>query len=1120
MSNHNTSSQHDHEHEHEAVERQFLTPGTLILIIIMTIGYGYALVRMLTGIGTVTNLDTTHPWGIWIAIDVASGVALAAGGFTVAALVNIFGRKQYEALERPALLTAWLGYSFVGAGLLFDLGRYYNIWHPAIYWQGNSVLFEVGICVMTYLTVLTVEFMPTLLAGIAKHIDERSWWTKPLLRFEKGIAKLRVFVRKILPIFVIAGVVLSFMHQSSLGSLMLIAPTKVSPLWWTPILPVLFLLSAIMVGFPVVIFESISAAKAFRRPPEMELLAPLSRIIPFILAIYGTVKLVDLFVRNDLSVFTLNAGHTIAWLLEFGIGVVIPFILLVQKQVRESQRWLFIAVAMIIAGVVLNRLNVFLVGYSVVHGGSYFPAVGEIAITAALISTIIFLYRFFANFFPVLPGHQRGPDEEEQRIREHVRKSGVGLWGWVARAFVVLLLLGFIDIYTYIHSQAAEQTKRNFSAVKRKATPASRPAATSQPTKKLSFEKERMPSLIMIDRAQANDKTNDYKKVRFSHKSHAIFVKGDCAACHHRVIDDKNKTGRIGVIVDRSKLKDLHPTSCVTCHQKANEPDAPNRPGLKAAYHRQCIGCHQKSKSAHAPTTCNGACHRKHTPDHSKLVKLEKGETLEKGPQVTKKCLECHNKQGKDLLDTIHWTWRGSSPNTTNQAHRVDLGKTKVANNFCIHTGSNMSRCAQCHVGYGWTDTTFNHRDPKHIDCLVCHDQSGTYKKNISGGGIVKKGVDLLKVATSVGTPSRKNCGTCHFYGGGGANVKHGDLEPELVKPDAKFDVHMGKLDMNCQTCHTTKNHRIAGQSTSIPASEGRVECTQCHAKKPHQFNPVLGKHLDAHTESLACQTCHIPTFAKKAPTKMFWDWSQAGKKLEATKDEYGMPTFHPKKGVFRWGKNVRPVYEWYNGTHKRHLVGDKLADSGITTLNQPLGAFNDPKAKISPFKLYQAIQPIDAKTRTLVIPKLFKGFWDHLDWKRAISDGMKEVDRPFSGEYGFAKTQMLIAINHEIVPANKALRCADCHSEKAVTCKRCHKNSGEDQFHALDDGPCRQCHGRSEKKWMDFKALGYKDDPALVGGRNRFFPLPQLPTKPEKAKKDAKDKKEELPDQYQEGLY
>ena len=339
------------------VTKPLFTFGTLTLLIIMGIGFSFGVTRLLLGLGTVTNLDNYSSWGIWISFDVACGVALAAGGFTTAALVDIFGRRKYRPLLRPAILTAFLGYLWVAIALSFDLGRYWNIWRPIFNWQGNSVLFEVGMCVAFYLIVLGVEMSPSVLEGLKARLDHGEWGAKVLLKVEKPLVGLYAVVRIILPLFIVMGVLLSLMHQSSLGALMLIAPTKLSTLWNTPILPVLFLLSAIMVGFPMVILESIYANISFGRNPEMDLLTPLAKIIPWFLAAYGTVKIGDLIVRHSQLDFLSHPAATISLVIEILLGVVAPFLLFLNTAVRRSVGWLFFTVSLIICGVILNRIK-------------------------------------------------------------------------------------------------------------------------------------------------------------------------------------------------------------------------------------------------------------------------------------------------------------------------------------------------------------------------------------------------------------------------------------------------------------------------------------------------------------------------------------------------------------------------------------------------------------------------------------------------------------------------------------------------------------------------------------------------------------------------------------------
>lgn len=391
------------------VDKPLFTPGVFVLLALMGIAAIVAIYRFLFGLVAVTNLDDQYPWGIWIAIDVATGVALAAGGFTTAALAHIFHQHRYEVVVRPALLTALLGYTFVGLGLLVDLGRYYNIWHPAIMWQGNSVLFEVGMCVMTYQTVLYIEFVPL----VCERFRGRVNLPGPLAVFNAVTERLLQLadrtLSKVMFLFVIAGVVLSCMHQSSLGALLLIAPYKVHPLWYTPILPLLFLLSAIAVGYPMVVLESMIASRTFGRKPEMHVLGPLARFVVILLGLYLIAKISDFVIRDAFR--HLDPGGVATWmfLAEVLLGVVLPFAMLLSAKVRWTPRWLFVSCALIVLGVALNRINVFLVAYHPPYAKtSYFPAAGEVIITIGLIAGLIFVYRVAVTIFPVLPAGE-GP---------------------------------------------------------------------------------------------------------------------------------------------------------------------------------------------------------------------------------------------------------------------------------------------------------------------------------------------------------------------------------------------------------------------------------------------------------------------------------------------------------------------------------------------------------------------------------------------------------------------------------------------------------------------------------------------------------------------------------------
>jgi Ni/Fe-hydrogenase subunit HybB-like protein len=384
---------------------KYFSRGTKVVFGIAVAGIAAYIYRLIFGIGAATNLDNQYPWGIWIAIDVASGVALAAGGFTTAALAEIFHKEKYHVIVRPALLTAMLGYTFVVIGLLADLGRYYNVWHPMLpsMWQGNSVLFEVGMCVMVYLSVLYIEFLPIVVERFKGRVNLPG----PLHVFnritESWLTVCDAFLSRFVFLFIIAGVVLSCLHQSSLGTLMVIAPTKMHPLWYTSISPLLFLLSAIAVGFPMVIFESILASRSFKLKPELPVLSSIARYTPVLLGVYLALKIGDLTIREAWPYLFEGSFQSFMYAIELLLGVVAPIILLAQTKIRNSVKGLFISASLVIFGVALNRINVFLVAYKPLYPEkTYFPSIFEIMVTIGLISALVLVYRFVVVNFPVI----------------------------------------------------------------------------------------------------------------------------------------------------------------------------------------------------------------------------------------------------------------------------------------------------------------------------------------------------------------------------------------------------------------------------------------------------------------------------------------------------------------------------------------------------------------------------------------------------------------------------------------------------------------------------------------------------------------------------------------------
>jgi octaheme c-type cytochrome (tetrathionate reductase family) len=421
---------------------------------------------------------------------------------------------------------------------------------------------------------------------------------------------------------------------------------------------------------------------------------------------------------------------------------------------------------------------------------------------------------------------------------------------------------------------------------------------------------------------------------------------------------------------------------------------------------------------------------------------------LQTPQEVTTACLDCHENAAKEVIASVHWTWETLPKPVPGHKDSLSLGKKNVFNNFCIAVESNWPRCTSCHAGYGWKDASFDFNNEENVDCLVCHDQTGTYTKSPAGAGMPAEGTDLLMIAQNVGKSSRANCGTCHFYGGGGENIKHGDLDQGLVNPAEEYDVHMGR-SMLCQDCHITTQHRIKGTSMAILTDEtNRVNCTDCHEMPVHEKDT-----LNTHSEKIACQTCHIPVYAKAKPTKIYWDWSDAGTDKEARADQYGMETYNKKKGTFVWGQKTQPEYYWYNGKSERYIKGDKLNPDEILSLNRPLGDCNEQTAKIYPFKVMRGKQIYDAVNNYLIVPQLWGGYWTHFDWDQASRDGMAAAGLEYSGEYGWIETEMYWKLNHMVSPKENALKCQDCH-------------------------------GKGENKRIDWARLGYKGDQQIKKNR------------------------------------
>ncbi len=411
--------------------------GTLLLALVAFTGGALALYRFLAGIGAVSNLNQGYPWGFWIGFDVLAGIALAAGGFVVAGAMHMFGGEKYHALVRPTILTAFLGYLlFIGA-LLVDLGRPWTIWHMMIYWHHESPMFEVGWCVMMYTTILFLEFLPVvferfrlehwyalwmnvapwiaigLLTLFAFAMTHSFAWVLAiggvLVAFE-ALVRLGVIHRdpRMPTMLLMAGIIFSTLHQSSLGSLFLIVPHKLNAIWYSPILPLFFFVSAVAAGVAMVIVESTASAWYFGRELEVHLLEDVGHVLTW--AIFGTLALraADLVLRGIGTELLVLSPQSVAFWIEALVGLLIPLAILLTPEFAASGRWLLVSSLMVIAGLLINRMNVAVVGITSTYGATYYPHWMEWAITAGIVAAGVLAYLFICSNFPVFtPAHQR-----------------------------------------------------------------------------------------------------------------------------------------------------------------------------------------------------------------------------------------------------------------------------------------------------------------------------------------------------------------------------------------------------------------------------------------------------------------------------------------------------------------------------------------------------------------------------------------------------------------------------------------------------------------------------------------------------------------------------------------
>jgi octaheme c-type cytochrome (tetrathionate reductase family) len=458
------------------------------------------------------------------------------------------------------------------------------------------------------------------------------------------------------------------------------------------------------------------------------------------------------------------------------------------------------------------------------------------------------------------------------------------------------------------------------------------------------------------------------------------------------------------------------------------------------------------------------------TADHSKFEQLQQPFTdIE---QVNAVCVDCHNLAEEQLHETIHWQWTYPLNGEESDLDVVHQGKLNVVNGYHPNTASNAAACGSCHIGFGLSSRTLDEIKPAAVDCLACHDTSGEYfysrfhqdgaecamchddGAEAEKARVKEEGdsylLSLTQMAQTAGATSVESCGSCHFYGGGADGAKHGDLDSALSGATFEMDVHMSAdgASLTCSSCHQSSDHQLAGSryQAQSPSDENglnvlegsRATCVSCHG-----LEPMHDQKLNDHTDVIACQTCHIPMYARNGvATKTNWDWSTAGKlnrkkRPTADYDDAGRVIYSSQKGDITWGENLIPQYGWFNGELTFMNLAEEITPDSVTMLNQVGGSANDGTSKVFPFHVFQSKLPYDVESNELAPINLAgrnrNAFWNGYDWEDALTAGSRAAKTEFSGSFEFADVEMVWALNHTVAPKEEALQCADCHQKNGV---------------------------------------------------------------------------------------
>jgi Ni/Fe-hydrogenase subunit HybB-like protein len=610
-----------------------------------------AVVRYARGLGLTTDLTDATPWGMWVGFDVMGGVALAAGGFVLAATVYIFNRERYHVITRPAILTAFLGYLAVIIGLMVDLGRPWNIWRPMLHWNLHSPLFEVAMCVMLYTTVLALEFAPVVL--------ERFAWAVPAIRLLRRIT---------LPL-VILGIALSTLHQSSLGTLFLLSGARMHPLWFSPLLPLLFLISAVGLGLGMVTVESLVTSWLYRRRPEWDLLGGLARAATVVLSVYLLLRLGDLVWRGSIARAFDGSWFAVLFWVEMCLSTIAPAALFLRAR-RGDGHWAITWGAFLMTGgFVLHRANVGGISHIAVTGQLYVPAPTEVAVSLGIVSGLALIFLFFVENLKVWEEPPRPADHFTPAAMDPVSSQFIGSpWLGEGQRAALAVVCGAVVGMGLVEAQIAS---RRLSAARPIHPPRSVAVEVTPRTSGRGHDFELVPTTVpaamteaatregLLQDAILIDSGGQGRFVLFPHAAHQRRLGGEasCAACHHR-----------NVPLDRG-------TSCSQCHRDMYRwTDTFDHARHVAALDERlsCGVCH---RDRHAPRTRAGSrsCASCHPSPSSRVTRVRATHGAEPGlaPGYEKAmhglCLGCHREEEKDVSVSEQYLGRCST------CHRSEL---------------------------------------------------------------------------------------------------------------------------------------------------------------------------------------------------------------------------------------------------------------------------------------------------------------------------------------------------------------------------------------------------------------------------------------------------------------